>query len=154
MGNAWFVKEINVVDNADDEIAALANFDPSKTMILDKRFINQIIQIDSSFSGTIKLDSYKPNYLKYTSESNKDGLAIFSEIFYEDGWNAYINGIESNHFRANYVLRALKIPAGNQMIEFKFEPKVFKKGENISLISSCILILFLIYILLKEIKEE
>ena len=143
LGNAWFVKEINVVENADDEIAALGSFDPSKTMILDKRFSDQTIQIDNSFSGTIKLDSYQPNYLKYTSNSNKAGIAIFSEIYYKDGWNAYIDGVNSDHFRANYVLRGMKVPAGNHLIEFKFEPSVFVNGERISLASSISLILCL-----------
>lgn len=152
LGNAWFVKEINVVENADDEIAALGSFDPSKTMILDKRFSDQTIQIDNSFSGTIKLDSYQPNYLKYTSNSNKAGIAIFSEIYYKDGWNAYIDGVKSDHFRANYVLRGMKVPAGNHLIEFKFEPSVFVNGERISLASSISLILLLFFALFKEFK--
>ena len=152
LGNAWFVKEINVVENADDEIAALESFDPSKTMILDKRFSDQTIQIDNSFSGTIKLDSYQPNYLKYTSNSNKAGMAIFSEIYYKDGWNAYIDGVKSDHFRANYVLRGMKVPAGNHLIEFKFEPSVFTNGERISLASSISLLLLLLFVSYREIK--
>ena len=152
LGNAWFVQDLNIVEDADDEITALGMFDPAKTMILDKRFSDQTIKIDNSFSGTIKLDSYQPNNLKYISNTNKAGMAIFSEIYYKDGWNAYINGVKSDHFRANYVLRGMKVPAGNNIIEFKFEPSVFINGERISLASSISLILLLFFVLYKEFK--
>ena len=153
LGNAWFVNNVEVVNNADQEIAALTNFNPSEKLIVDQRFSKNLIDLNNSFSGTINLDSYKPNYLKYTSNSNNDGLAVFSEIYYSDGWNAYIDGEKSEYFRANYVLRAMKIPAGNHIIEFKFEPSAYLNGEKISLASSISLLLFLFLAFYKEFKS-
>ncbi|MAC42225.1 MAG: hypothetical protein CMJ05_10630, partial [Pelagibacterales bacterium] len=79
---------------------------------------------------------------------------VFSEIYYKDGWNVYIDGKKSDYFRANYVLRAMEVPAGNHTIEFKFEPKVYKIGEGISLASSIMLILLLVFVSFKELKQE
>ena len=153
LGNAWFVENINTVKNADEEIAALGNFDPLKTIIVDERYDDNLININNlNSSSIIKLDSYKPNHLTYTSNNIDEGIAVFSEIYYKDGWNVYVNGIESNHFRANYVLRAMKIPAGNHIIEFKFEPSVFTNGERISLASSISLLLLLLFVSYREIK--
>ena len=150
LGNAWFVNNINLVKNADDEIAALKEFDPINTAVIDTRFSNYIIDSLNNFSSIIKLDTYKPNYLKYSSESLNDGIAIFSEIYYKNGWNAYIDGVKTDYFRANYVLRALKIPSGKHTIEFKFEPSVYSTGENISLASSLILFILLFFVSYKE----
>jgi uncharacterized membrane protein YfhO len=99
------------------------------------------------------LTEYKPNYLKYNSNSTIDGIAIFSEIYYDKGWNAYVDGKLSPHFRANYVLRGMQIPKGNHSIEFKFEPSTYKTGETISLASSIILLLLLAFVSFKEIKS-
>ena len=85
LGNAWFVEDINIVKNADEEIAALGNFDPAKIAIVDQRFSNQTIQIDNSFIGSIKLDSYKPNNLKYSYDSNKEGIVVFFRNLLQ-GW--------------------------------------------------------------------
>ena len=152
LGNAWLIEDVKIVKNADEEIAALGNFDPSKTIIVDERFKDNLNKIKFSSLGSIKLDSYQPNNLKYTTNLNEEGLAIFSEIYYKDGWNAYIDGIKTEHFRANYVLRAMKIPAGNHSIEFKFEPSVFISGERISLASSISLILLLVFACYREFK--
>jgi uncharacterized membrane protein YfhO len=86
--------------------------------------------------ASIQLTSYKPNQLIYVSNNTNEGLAIFSEMYYEKGWNAYIDGEKRSVIRANYVLRALQIPAGKHTIEFKFEPEVVKTGSTIALISS------------------
>ena len=137
---------------ADEDIAALGNFDPTKTIIVDERFKDNLNKIKFSSLGSIRLDSYQPNNLKYTSNLNEEGLAIFSEIYYKDGWNAYVDGVKTEHFRANYVLRAMKIPAGNHIIEFKFEPSVFISGERISIASSISLILLLIFACYREFK--
>ena len=90
---------------------------------------------------------------KYNSNSTTDGIAIFSEIYYEKGWDAYIDGELNPHFRANYTLRAMQIPAGNHIIEFKFEPSTYKTGETISLVSSIILLLLLALVFFKELKQ-
>ena len=85
-----------------------------------------------------------PNFLQYESRSERKHLAVFSEIYYDKGWNAYIDGEEAKIVRANYLLRAIVIPPGNHLIEMKFEPKSFFVGETISLFSSGILILLLL----------
>src|SRR5690606_21030546 len=86
--------------------------------------------------SSIKLKTYKPNYIEYQSVNATGGLAVFSEMHYPKGWNAYIDGEKAPHFRADFVLRAMQIPAGTHKIEFKFEPEVVKTGGLISLLSS------------------
>ena len=154
LGNAWFVSKINLVENADEEINALSGFDPKSTAVIDKRFSDQIINVLDSNTGNINLLEYRPNYLKYNSESVNEGIAIFSEIYYDKGWNAYINGEKKSHFRANYVLRGMKIPSGNHIVEFKFEPLTYKIGETVSLTSSIILLLLLSFACYKELSSE
>jgi hypothetical protein len=155
LGNAWFVENVTIVKNADEEITALGNFDPSKTLIVDERFRDNLIKInDFNNLCTIKLETYKPNYLKYNSDNENEGLAVFSEIYYKDGWNAYIDGVKSDYFRVNYVLRGMSIPAGKHIVEFKFEPSVFVNGERISLASSIILLLILFFVSYRELKLQ
>ena len=153
MGNAWFVNTINIVDDADAENLALKELDPSTTAIVDKRFnIAPFDSVDHTLANIILTD-YKPNYLKYTSSSNKDGIVIFSEIYYDKGWNAYIDGNLSPYFRANYVLRGMQIPSGEHVVEFKFEPQSYYLSENISLASSTILLLLLFFVSFKELRS-
>ena len=90
--------------------------------------------------------------MKYTSNSSKNGIAIFSEIYYDKGWNAYVDGELKPHFRANYVLRGMQIPAGNHSVEFKFEPAVYHVSERIALASSIVLLLLLAFVSVKELK--
>ncbi|MDB4126671.1 YfhO family protein [Flavobacteriales bacterium] len=153
MGNAWFVNEINLVANADAEIAALDGFKPSNTAIVDTRFSEQMIFELDNTGANIDLTEYKPNYIKYNSTTTKEGIAIFSEIYYDKGWNAYVNGELKPHFRANYVLRGMKIPAGNHVVEFKFEPAVYHVSERIALASSVVLLLLLAFVSVKELKS-
>ena len=153
LGNAWFVDEISIVANADAEISALNGFNPANTAIVDKRFSDQIINDLDNTGASINLLEYQPNYLKYSSNSNKDGIAIFSEIYYEKGWNAYVDGEIQPHFRANYVLRGMRINSGSHIVEFKFEPSTYQKGEAISLASSVILFLLLFFISFRNISN-
>ncbi|MCB0395313.1 MAG: hypothetical protein KDD36_01590 [Flavobacteriales bacterium] len=143
LGNAWFVDDYRLVANADSEMTALSNFDPSTLAIVDQRFKDQL----SGFApgkdpgATISLTSYKPNELIYASHSTKEQLAVFSEIYYAEGWNAYVDGQLSPHFRANYVLRSMRVPAGDHTVAFRFEPRVYPVGESISLACSGLLLL-------------
>ena len=146
MGNAWFINEINTVANADAEIASLNGFNPANTAIVDVRFSEQIIDGLDNVGASITLTEYKPNYLKYNSTASKSGIAIFSEIYYDKGWNAYVDGELKPHFRANYVLRGMQIPAGNHVVEFKFEPAVYHVSERIAFASSIILLLLLAFV--------
>ncbi len=152
LGNAWFVEEIIKVDNADSEIEKIGQISTANQAVVDKRFDTpEILKLDSSAS--ISLKSYKANHLTYESISSIDQFAVFSEIFYDKGWNAYIDGEKVPHVRANYVLRAMAIPSGSHTIEFKFEPSTYYTGEKISLASSSVLILMLIFVLYKEFKS-
>jgi hypothetical protein len=155
LGNAWFVSNIEYVPNADAENEALGRFDPSITAIVDQRFEPMLANfaLDSTdIQGTITMLDYKPNRLEYESDLAKDRLAVFSEIYYEPSWNAYIDGELAEHFRVNYVLRAMVIPAGKHKIEFKFEPVLFGVGEKIALVCSFLVILMFLGVMFKEVK--
>lgn len=143
LGNAWFINKINYVATADSEITALANFNPRTTAVINEKFKTDIGDFNHKYDSTayIKMLSYKANELTYESNSAVEQLAVFSEIYYKDGWNAYVDGVLTNHVQANYVLRAMKLLAGKHTIVFKFEPSVYAKGEMISRISSGILLL-------------
>ena len=155
LGDAWFVSKVMMVKNANKELEALNSFDPAKTVIVDKRFQNKISEFTKNNSSTIILDqkSYKPNHLTYDlTNVSSDQLAVFSEIYYEKGWNAYIDGKIVSHFRANYVLRAMMVPEGTTKIEFKFEPTSYSIGESVAYASSIILLLLLGFVSYKELK--
>ncbi|HEY3371533.1 MAG TPA: YfhO family protein [Prolixibacteraceae bacterium] len=143
LGNAWLVKEVKLVDNADQEVTSLKNFDPKTTAIVNKRFENELGGFKAgSGDGTIQLTEYKPNYLKYEATVNSGSqLAVFSEIYYPKGWVSLIDGKKTDHVEADYVLRAMVIPAGKHQIEFRFEPKSYYLGNKISMASSILLLL-------------
>ncbi|MCF6130757.1 YfhO family protein [Flavobacterium wongokense] len=152
-GNAWFVKELKKVNSADEEIKQLGKIETKDVAVIAP------IKIDASASNgsrggnnnfvrdslaTIKLDLYKPNHLMYTSNNANDGFAVFSEIYYKDGWNATIDGKVSRIYKVDYTLRGMDIPKGRHTIEFKFEPQVVKTGSTIALISFIIMVLAII----------
>ncbi|MFV8358400.1 YfhO family protein, partial [Flavobacterium sp. XS1P32] len=144
-GNAWFVSQVKLVNSADEEMKALDSLDSKNVAIINqKEFQIKNTAFAKDSLATITLTTYNPNYLKYTSENTKKGLAIFSEMYYGKGWNAYIDGKSVAHIRADYVLRGLQIPAGKHNIEFKFEPQVIKTGGMITLISSILMLVALV----------
>ncbi|MCL1822058.1 MAG: YfhO family protein, partial [Prolixibacteraceae bacterium] len=142
MGNAWFVNQVEMVPDADAEINALGRLDVGKTAIVAKRFEALIGQKSfvSDSSATIQLTEYQPNYLKYKYNASSEQPVVFSEVYYEDGWKAYVDGKEHPHFRTNYILRGMILPAGNHEIEFKFHPKTYYVGGKVSLAGSLLLI--------------
>lgn len=142
LGNAWFAKKYQLVDNADAEIAAMKDFKPDSVVIVNKSFADQLKGFQPAYdsSDVINLINYEPNKLMYEYTSRNKALAVFSEIYYPKGWNAFVDGQPAPHFRANYVLRAMILPEGNHKIEFRFEPVVYSMGETISLVSSLIVI--------------
>lgn len=155
-GPVWFVEDIKKVENANAEIDALNNFKPKLTAIVHQEFSDYIDGFNPQKQGSIKLDNYRPDHLTYSSNSTSEQLAVFSEIWYgpDKGWNAYIDGNETEHIRVNYALRALKIPAGQHKIEFKFEPSSYTIGKMISLICSIVLLGGLIGFIYVETKKE
>jgi hypothetical protein len=144
-GNAWFVSKVEFVDNSDAEMKALGNLNSKEIAIINEKEFSAIK--GKAFAkdnlATLTLDSYKPNNLKYTSTNSKEGLAVFSEMYYEKGWIALVDGKETPIMRADYALRAIVVPAGKHSIEFKFDPQVVKTGSAIALVSSIGMLLFL-----------
>jgi hypothetical protein len=150
LGNAWFVENIEIKESADAEIEAMKDFDPAQTAFIHKEFQDVVSGFDPSKNGTIQLNSYTPNKLTYQSSSTSDQLALFSEVWYgpNKGWELRIDGEPANLIRANYVLRAAKIPAGEHTIEMEFSPKKYYLGEWISLLTSVLIIALVGYALL------
>jgi hypothetical protein len=160
LGNAWFVKDVKMVNNADEEIAAVQSFKPEITAIIDKRFGSYLDShpFQPAADGKIKLTSYSPNKLTYDYSASTDNLAVFSDIYYDKGWKAILDGKEVPHIRVNYILRGMVLPAGNHSLEFRFEPKSYYTGQKISLIASSLVILlilgWLVYNGRKRLKGE
>jgi hypothetical protein len=138
-GNAWFVSSVKWINSADAEMKALTNFNSKAVAIVNKTEFGSVLKTTNfvkDSTSTIKAVDYKPNAIRYQSTNAQNGLAVFSEMYYADGWNAYIDGKKMPHIRVDYALRALEIPAGTHRIEFKFEPEVVQKGSTIALYSS------------------
>jgi uncharacterized membrane protein YfhO len=142
-GNAWFVNKVRVVDDADADMAALAEIDLINEATLDRRYESQLQNksFPSDPTATITLAEYQPNRMVYSSQSASDQLAVFSEMHYEKGWQAYIDGEKTDHLRVNYMLRGLEVPAGAHEIIFEFHPRSYYTGSTFSLVSSVLLLL-------------
>ncbi|GAB4333282.1 MAG: YfhO family protein [Bacteroidales bacterium] len=156
LGHAWFADTLMWVDNADEELDALTGLDPEHVAVADKRFQEVVGDFTPSHDSTalIQLIEYQPNHLKYQTNTAKDQLAVFSEIYYDKGWQAYVDGNPAPHFRVNFVLRAMVVPAGKHLVEFKFEPKSYYTGEKVSLAGSILLLLLVLYLAGMEIKTR
>lgn len=160
LGNAWFVNNVTWVSNGSEELEAMSGFDPAETAVIDRGFEDVLGKERFDSQGTIQLEAYHPEKLEYISSAAEEGLVVFSEIWYgpDLGWKLYVNDKEIPLIRANYALRAAKIPAGNNSIVMKFEPEIVKTGKNISLVSSLLLLLGLlgglVYTLKSDLKEE
>ena len=142
-GNAWFVDAVESFETADDEILALDKINTKTTAIANtldlksKRFAK-----DSTAS--IQLVAYKLNHLVYETKNSEVGFAVFSEVYYKNGWDATIDGVEVNHYNVNYVLRGLEIPKGTHTVEFTFNPSVVSTGSKVSLVSSILLVVLIL----------
>ena len=145
-GPAWFVENVMIAENTNEELLLLDSLDTKRTAIIHQEFSQKLPleNIERDSTATISLKSHAPNYLVYESSTVSPQLALFSEAYYSKGWNAYIDGQPVTHFRANYMLRAMKIPEGNHTIEYKFEPEVVAIGSKISLATSALFLLVLL----------
>lgn len=145
LGNAWFIKGILWVPNADAEMKALDNLNTRDSVVIDQRY-KSAVTADPVFdsAATIKLLKNDVDVISYTSSSKTPQFAVFSEVYYKEGWKAFIDDKEVPYARVNYVLRGLSIPAGTHTITFKFEPKSYFLGEKISFASTLIVVLLLI----------
>ena len=151
LGNAWFVDEVQYVDDANEEIEAIHGFNPLQTAVVDKKFETLVKAVPSDSTATIELVSYEPNYLKYEVNSDKGGTVVFSEIYYP-GWQSSIDGEEAPHGRANYILRAMNVPAGKHVVEFKFDPDSLHVTETIAFIALGLLALMAIVVIFLKVK--
>lgn len=153
MGNAWFVDEVQYVNNANEEIDALHHINPAKVAVIDQKFSEQVKQtaVPDTMSS-IKLTAYEPNGLKYEVDSKTGGTVVFSEIYYP-GWQAYIDGVEAPLGRANYILRAMNVPAGKHVVEFKFDPKSLHATETVAFIALGVLALVLLLFIFMQVRR-
>ncbi|MFZ9003810.1 MAG: hypothetical protein ACO3AE_07285 [Robiginitalea sp.] len=141
LGNAWFVEAWVPVSSADQAIRALDTILPEREAVLNISEVSDVSpgQAEVDSTARIALLSYKANELVYRSENPGEGLAVFSEMYYPFGWQAYIDGNPAPHFRVNYTLRGMILPSGTHTVIFRFEPEVIRKGSRISLVSSLVL---------------
>jgi hypothetical protein len=145
LGPVWFVKTIKYVNNADEEMSALDTFEPEDTAVIDKREQPKVTftpVFDSS--ATIQLVENLNDKITYTSKANSNQFAVFSEVYYPNGWKAFIDNKPVEIVKVNYVLRGLPVPAGNHTIEFRFEPRAYIIGDTVSLIIGIASILLLL----------
>jgi len=124
---------------------AISSFNPKNVAIVDVQYKSLIdsTRLGADPGAFIKMEKYHPDHIEYAYSAPRDVLAVFSEIYYDKGWNMYVDGEKKPYFRANYVLRAAQLPAGNHKVEFRFEPKSYYMGEKISLAGSVLLLAFL-----------
>ncbi len=136
MGNAWFVDSLVVVDNANRESDALNTLDLRTTAVLDRSFASYVTNLTPGADSTasVVLTKYTPEYIEYDATSSKPGTIVFSEIYYPYGWQAYVDGQPVDHYRVNYVLRALNVQPGQHHIRFEFRPESVAKGNVVSMI--------------------
>ncbi len=143
-GNCWFVKEVKFESSANDEMLSLGKENLRSTAVVNERYKADVQVFKYDSTASIKLESYKPNQLVYKSKANTVQVAVFSEIYYPKGWNVYIDGKIASYFTANYLLRAMSVPAGEHKIEFRFEPSSYIIGEKVSVASSILLLMLLL----------
>lgn len=150
LGAAWIVSDWKIVADADAEMKALDSLDTKSTAVVDQRFAQDITlaQQGADSAAFVRIvpgadGTFAPNYLQYEVKGTKSNLVVFSEVHYPIGWNAYVDGKQVPYIRANYVLRALAVPAGVHKVEFKFEPEAYHRGEQMAMAGSvAVLLLF------------
>ncbi len=158
-GNAWFVQEAAIAQSADNALDTIGLLNLNYMAVVEKPFASYLDGFipGKDSSSTITLSDYAPNQLVYQTHTSKEQLAVFSEIYYDGGhkgWQAYIDGEAVKHIRADYILRCMKIPAGDHEVVFKFEPRAYYSGEKIALASSVLLLLFFFGIMGWQVKKQ
>ena len=156
-GNAWFVDEVNYVANADEELDKLKEVHPYLTAVVDNQFkeaLQNATTLEVGGDATIELTAYEPNSVTYHSENPANGVAVFSEVYYPDGWHATIDGKPVELARADYVLRTLYIPAGSHTIQMTFDPQSIHVTETIAYIAMVLLLIGVIAIIALQIKKR
>ena len=153
-GNAWFVDRVQYVADANQELAALGQVDLRHEAVADQKFQQQLGQptpLDSA--ATVRLDSYEPNQLSYTVNSQTGGVLVFSEIFYP-GWSATIDGQTAELGRVNYVLRALHVDAGQHQVQLSFFPQTVRTTETVAYVSLVVMLLLVLAAIALGLKKR
>lgn len=153
MGNGWFVDKVNFVATPKEESDALWTLDLNHEAVSDVKFrdvAGTAATSEPDPDAHITLTSYSPDILEYNSYSNVEKVAVFSDIYYPYGWKAYVDGEPKEHFRVNYVLRAMSIPAGNHTIRFEFRPDSLFKGYHVNAACRAIILLFIVGLLMRS----
>ncbi|RIV30641.1 hypothetical protein D2V08_16315 [Flagellimonas lutimaris] len=145
-GNAWFVNQLLPVSSANEEILKLKDFNSKTQAVVNTQEYPELTKLRYSVDSVASIDlvDYRPDYLKYSSQNPNDGFAVFSEMHYPSGWNVFIDGEPQEHYKVDYALRGMKVPAGQHEIEFKFEPEVVETGSQITLAANILLGLMII----------
>jgi hypothetical protein len=153
LGNAWLVNNVVTVNNPDEEILTTCETDPAQMAVVD---VSRFPMSRTSFNaeGTVQLVEYEPNQLTYQAQLSDEAFVVFSEVYYPKGWQVTVNGEEADHIRANYILRAMVLPAGNHTIEFTFRPQSYVVGNTVMLISSAIILLIFIGAIAFEVRRR
>lgn len=158
LGNAWIASDIKWVATPNEEIDAIADTDVRNVAIVNNEFRNMIGSFNATpAEGTVQLIDYLPNQLRYSFDSSKDELVVFSEIWTKKGWTMWVDGVESQLFRADYILRSAIIPAGHHEIVMRYQPSVWRIGNAIQLITSLLILIGLVavcYYTIKTRKEQ
>lgn len=146
-GAAWFVNYTLTASSAEEELTRLGEVDPTRVAIIRQEDIEKADRLKwepagegEGFTGSIRLTEYQPNYLKYEYEASEAAIALFSEIYYDKGWSATIDGQEVPYFRANYVLRGMQLPAGEHIVEWRFRAPAWRSVEAVTLICSLLIL--------------
>ena len=154
-GNCWFVKGLRIAKNADAEMKALDNLNTRDSAVIDERFKSIAgPQPLTDSSATIQMKEYLNDRIVYQTQSSANQFAVFSEVYYPHGWDAYIDGKKTDYCRVNYLLRGMPVPAGSHSIEFKFEPRSVFVGDKISMWFNTLLYLMLIGTIVYEFRKR
>ena len=154
-GNAWMVNDVQIANTPNDEFNALATSDLHRTAIIGKEFEQEVASYrPQAEDGSITLTDYKPNQLTYSFSASENKLVVFSEIWTSKGWTMRIDGQESPLLRANYLLRAAMVPAGQHEIVMRYEPKIWKVGGIVSLVSSLAILLAAVFAVIISLKKQ
>ena len=156
LGNAWSVQNIKWVSSPDEEILAVGDslFNPKFSVIIDEKYRKVLGDISTSGESIVSMQNYKANQIDYLIDAKKEELIVFSEVFYDKGWKVFVDGVETSHIRANYVLRALKVSPGTHKITFKYDLPIYNTASIISFSSSLVIILLFFMVLLFKFKAR
>jgi hypothetical protein len=143
-GPCWLVKHVQLVANRVEAFKAIGTINLKDTAIVESSFSKDIVAPHGDSASTIKLVKFDNDEIEYTANCNGPQFAVFSEIYYPVGWNAYIDGKKVNYVNTDYILRGLSIPAGQHQVKFAFEPSSVRQGNSIMFIASIVILIVLL----------